>query len=99
MNRQVYPSSLFPLRGDITAEAGATSVVVQGLQTIPISPTPPSTTVPQTLVAIGGTEYIPTDLDTSIQINGVPASDDYEIGVNLPLGPASTPISLNGSLI
>ena len=35
-NRQVFPSSLFPLRGDISAEAGATSVIVQGLQGIPI---------------------------------------------------------------
>jgi len=35
-NRQVYPSSLFPLRGDVRAEAGATTVIVQGLQGIPI---------------------------------------------------------------
>jgi hypothetical protein len=36
LNRQVFPSSLFPLRGDISAESGATSVIVQGLQGIPI---------------------------------------------------------------
>ena len=36
MNRQCFPSSLFPLRGDISAEAGATTVIVQGLQGIPI---------------------------------------------------------------
>src|SRR5580698_2296485 len=36
LNRQVFPSSLFPLRGDISAEAGATTVTVQGLQNIPI---------------------------------------------------------------
>jgi hypothetical protein len=36
MNRQVFPSSLFPLRGDISAEAGATSVTVQGIQGIPV---------------------------------------------------------------
>jgi hypothetical protein len=35
-NRQVFPSSIFPLRGDISAETGATSVIVQGLQGIPI---------------------------------------------------------------
>jgi hypothetical protein len=35
-NRQVFPSSLFPLRGDISAEAGSTTVIVQGLQGIPI---------------------------------------------------------------
>ena len=99
MNRQVYPSSLFPLRGDISAEAGAVRVTVIGLQTIPISSTLPSDTVPQTLVAIGGNEYIPTNLDTSIQVNGVPISDDYDIGVNLPIGPAGTPIKVNGSLV
>lgn len=43
MNRQVFPSSLFPLRGDLLAEAGATSVVVVGVQTIPI--TPPSLSI------------------------------------------------------
>ena len=36
MNRQVFPSSLFPLRGDISAESGATSVIVQGIQGIPV---------------------------------------------------------------
>jgi hypothetical protein len=35
-NRQVFPASIFPLRGDISAETGATSVIVQGLQGIPI---------------------------------------------------------------
>jgi hypothetical protein len=36
MNRQVYPSSLFPLRGDVSAEANAISVRVIGVQGIPI---------------------------------------------------------------
>ena len=36
-NRQVYPSSLFPLRGDVSAEAGATSVLVTGIQGTPIN--------------------------------------------------------------
>jgi hypothetical protein len=36
LNRQVWPASLFPLRGDISAESGATTVTVQGLQNIPI---------------------------------------------------------------
>ena len=35
-NRCVYPSSLFPLRGDLSAEAGATSVLVTGIQGIPV---------------------------------------------------------------
>ena len=37
MKRQVYPSSLFPLRGDVSAEAGATSVLVTGIQGTPIN--------------------------------------------------------------
>lgn len=36
MNRQCFPSSLFPLRGDISAEAGATTVTVIGIQKIPV---------------------------------------------------------------
>ena len=36
MNRQVFPASLFPLRGDISAESGATSVTVIGIQGIPV---------------------------------------------------------------
>ena len=34
--RETYPASLFPLRGDLSAEAGSTSVIVQGIQTVPI---------------------------------------------------------------
>jgi hypothetical protein len=99
VNRQIYPpNALFPLRGDVSAEAGATSVIVIGIQTIPVSPILPSLTVPQTLVAIGGAEYIPTDLDTSIQINGVPVSDDYDIGINLLLSSNSdSPVLVNGA--
>ena len=36
-NRQVWPAGLFPLRGDISAEAGATTVTVVGVQKIPIT--------------------------------------------------------------
>jgi hypothetical protein len=36
-NRQVWPSSLFPLRGDLSAEAGATTVKVIGIQGISVS--------------------------------------------------------------
>ena len=40
MNRESYPSSLFPLRGDLSAEAGATTVEVTGLQNIPLKANP-----------------------------------------------------------
>jgi hypothetical protein len=39
-NREVYPSQLFPLRGDLSAEAGDVIVEVIGLQHIPIAPNP-----------------------------------------------------------
>lgn len=35
-NRETYPASLFPLRGDLSAEAGATTVQVIGLDGTPI---------------------------------------------------------------
>ncbi len=37
-NRESYPASLFPLRGDISAEAGAVSVKVIGLQNVLLGP-------------------------------------------------------------
>lgn len=39
-NRETYPASLFPLRGDLSAEAGATTVKVIGLQGTPLSMLP-----------------------------------------------------------
>jgi hypothetical protein len=39
-NRETYPASLFPLRGDLSAEAGATTVEVVGLQNIPLKTNP-----------------------------------------------------------
>jgi hypothetical protein len=60
MNRQCFPSSLFPLRGDLLAEAGATTVVVVGVQTIPI--TPPS-------LSING---VGQAFDKEMFINGIP---------------------------
>lgn len=95
-NRQVFPASLFPLRGDVSAEAGATSVTVVGIQTIPVISGTPSG--PYTLSFVNGA-WTPVPIDTSIQVNGAPMSDDYDIAVNRPLGPASTPVKVNGSLV
>jgi len=36
-NRETYPAALFPLRGDLSAEAGAVSVEVIGLDGTPIN--------------------------------------------------------------
>lgn len=99
-NRETYPSQLFPLRGDITAEAGDTSVTVVGLQTTPIDSTPPIGA--PALVALGGTIitqaiWTPVALDNSILIEGIPVSDDYDIGVELPIGTTGTPVLVEGS--
>jgi len=49
-NRENYPSSLFPLNGDLDAQAGATEVTVTGLQTFPVDPATPE---PQQLLVFG----------------------------------------------
>ncbi|PWT75533.1 MAG: hypothetical protein C5B59_08625 [Bacteroidetes bacterium] len=40
MNRETYPASLFPLRGDVSAEAGATTVTVVGINGTPFGTIP-----------------------------------------------------------
>jgi hypothetical protein len=93
-NREVYPSSLFPLRGDLSAEAGATTVEVVGLRNIPISPTLPTDGQVYSFVAVND-DWEPTTVpfNQSIKVNGVAMSDDYEIFVN------ATHVSVNGSPI
>ena len=79
-NRQVFPSSLFPLRGDVSAEAGATIVTVIGIEGFPISGPP---TGPDTLVFNTTTnQWVPTAINASILVNGVPASADYFFFIN-----------------
>lgn len=79
-NRQIFPSGLFPLRGDISAESGATTVVVTGLQTVPISPATPVGS--PTLVCIDGVLWTPTAINESVLADGVPISGDYAFLVN-----------------
>jgi hypothetical protein len=82
-NRETYPASQSPLAGDISGKAGQTLVTVVGIQTIPVSPTPPSDQ--QGLIFRGDEdEYVPTQIfalaiegrgvsmDKQIYINGVP---------------------------
>lgn len=104
-NRESYPASLFPLRGDLSAEAGATSVTVQGLQTVPISTQLPDGSaavgVAPALVALGGSNiaqatWTPVPLDNSILVESVPVSDDYAIGIELPLGTTGSPVLVEG---
>lgn len=98
--RETYPAQLFPLRGDVSAEAGDVLVTVVGLQTTPIDPTPPIGS--PALVALGGTTltqavWTPVALDNSILVNTIPVSDDYDIAVNLPLGISNSPVLVNGT--
>lgn len=105
-NRESYPASLFPLRGDISAEAGAVAVVVQGLQTIPISTQLPDGSaavgVSPALIALGGSNvsqavWTPVSLDSSILVESIPVSDDYDIGVELPLSTTGSPVFVEGA--
>lgn len=93
-NRQNFPSSLFPLRGDISAEAGQTAVTVEGIQTQPVDPAVPDTG--DTFLYRAGT-WFPDKVGACIQVNSIPVSDDYDIAVNLPLGISNSPVLVNGT--
>lgn len=81
-NRQVFPSSLFPLRGDVSAEAGATTVTVVGIQNIPVvidgsAGSPGTPKGPYALVFIAGIGWTPIPLNCCVLCDGVPVSGDY----------------------
>lgn len=80
-NRENFPASLFPLRGDISAEAGATTVLVQGIQNIPVT----------TVVPVDGQSLVYDAVDNKlvwgvgagiVQINGVGVSADLVLLLN-----------------
>jgi hypothetical protein len=86
-NRECYPASLFPLRGDLSAEPGATTVKVIGIQTIPIDK--PISPTDDAKVAT----YIDADhriewkaasagVAAAVKINGVGVSTDKQFGIN-----------------
>lgn len=93
-NREIYPSALFPNRGDLSAEAGATTTTVIGIQTIPVSAVAPTNS--QMFVDIDGV-WTAESINASITVNELPLSDDYSIGVNLPLFGNGGPVSVNGA--
>ena len=80
-NQETYPSSLFPLRGDISAESGDVSVEVIGLQRIPIAPNPLTDGAVPTYVAVNNDiEWLVVGgSKASILVNGVFVSPDYLI--------------------
>jgi len=83
-NSETYPSALFPLRGDLSAESGATTVEVIGLQDVLIAPQPYiDGYVPTYVAANGDIEWLPSGerLD-AILVNGNPVSEDALILVN-----------------
>ena len=93
-NRETYPASQSPLNGDISGQAGNTTVTVTGIQTQPVSPAVP---VDQdTLRYITErSRWEPTaDGNSSIRLGtfveiagqivskGITISDDYDFLVN-----------------
>ena len=65
MNSETYGGGpgLYPLRGDVSAESGATTVLVQGIQTISVTTEPPVDQAVLTFVeANNDLEWLP-DID------------------------------------
>lgn len=84
MNRQVFPSSLFPLRGDLSAEAGATSVVVIGIQTVPIDQpiSPTDNGKVATFIDADGRIEWRSGGGNAVEINGTGVSSDKQFFIN-----------------
>jgi hypothetical protein len=81
MNRETYPATLSPLLGDVLAGAGATGVIVTGLQGIPLRPSPTDQQILRYIAANG--DWEPSDATgTVIRVNLIPASDDPLVFVN-----------------
>ena len=96
-NRQTFPSSLFPLQGDVSAEAGSISVEVIGLQNIPIAPNPlVNGAVPTYVAANNDIEWLVAN-GSAVEINGVGVSPDKKIFINgVTDGSLVWSISVNG---
>jgi hypothetical protein len=105
-NAQTFPSSLFPLRGDISAEAGQVVVTVIGLQGLPFSPQPLTSlpgdgAVPTFVAADADIQWlVPTGGGSAVEINGVGVSEDKQFFINAVTdGSAPTwVVQINGTL-
>ena len=79
-NRETYPASQSPLQGDLSGTAGATTVTVVGLQTVPVAPGTPPTGAD---LVFDGTQWsgqLPANI--ALELNGQDFSDDWEFMVN-----------------
>lgn len=84
MNREIVlpgGAGVYPLTGDILSTAGNATVTVTGLQGIGIDPVNPSTGA--NLQYSSATQKWEPTLRAAIQVNGVTASDDGLISVNV----------------
>jgi len=83
-NQETYPASLFPLRGDLSAESGDVLVEVIGLQHILIAPNPLTDgAVPTYVLANNDIEWLGGNVgEATVRINGVGVSDDFLFLVN-----------------
>lgn len=85
-NRETYPASLFPLRGDLSAEAGAVAVTVVGIQNIPVdAPVNPTDDgkVATYINADGKIEWKTViSGGSAVKLNGIVRSADFLFLVN-----------------
>lgn len=94
MNRETFPAAQSPLQGDISGQAGNTTVTVVGIQRQPVSPAVPvdkdtfryNATVPDwEPTADGNSSFTLGTFVTAggeIVSKGLTISDDYEVLVN-----------------
>ena len=84
MNQETFPASLFPLRGDVSAESGAISVRVQGIQNTPVTAVPPLDG--QSLMYIAASNLLVWSAGfAAVRINGVGVSPDAVFFTNTAL--------------
>lgn len=85
-NRETYPSSLFPLRGDLSAEAGAIAVTVIGIQNVPTDQPVNPTDDKKVATFIAADDRIEwksaSGAGTAVEINGVGVSSDKQFFFN-----------------
>lgn len=79
-NRQTFPSSLFPLRGDVSAESGDVVVRVIGIRNIPVTTDTP--TAGQSLIYDAVTNTLIWATASGILINGLPSSSSKQVFIN-----------------